>query len=180
MICAILAAAGPQRSRVLATLYKDERCAALSIFPMLEKVYLERILRKEEVEALSLKLKPHQLALGVAGAGFGDGGAGAGAGVGGDGLTVLVRAVIEHNLLSASKLYNNIAVSELAQLLGVDADQVGLTHRSPNTSCGHPIGVSANFWPNDGRLYVDRCGQQCLPRHPPRFELSVLELNVVL
>jgi hypothetical protein len=44
--CTILAAAGPQRSRMLAQLYKDERSAKLSVFPFLEKVYLERILRK--------------------------------------------------------------------------------------------------------------------------------------
>lgn len=35
--CSILAAAGHQRSRVLATLYKDERCASLPVFPFLEK-----------------------------------------------------------------------------------------------------------------------------------------------
>jgi COP9 signalosome complex subunit 4 len=108
--CAILAAAGPQRARVLATLYKDERCSKLAIFPMMEKVYLERILRKAEVDAFSLTLKPHQLAAG-----------------GGDGLTVLTRAVSEHNLLSASKLYNNITVQELGSLLGVDAEQAERT-----------------------------------------------------
>ncbi|KAK3038132.1 hypothetical protein RJ639_029586 [Escallonia herrerae] len=43
--CTILAAAGPQRSRVLATLYK---------------VYLERILRKPEIDAFSEELKGHQ------------------------------------------------------------------------------------------------------------------------
>ena len=47
--CCILAAAGPQRSRVLANLYKDERCARLPVFSFLEKVYLERILRRQEV-----------------------------------------------------------------------------------------------------------------------------------
>jgi COP9 signalosome complex subunit 4 len=49
--CCILAAAGPQRSRVLANLYKDERCARLPVFTFLEKVYLERILRQQEVRA---------------------------------------------------------------------------------------------------------------------------------
>jgi len=92
-------------------LYKDERCATLPIFPIMEKVYLERILRQPEVEAFSLGLKPHQLA------------SSADAG----GLTVLARAVSEHNLLSASKLYNNITVAELGQLLGVDADQAERT-----------------------------------------------------
>lgn len=38
--------AGPQRSRMLATLYKDERSSRLDVFPFLEKVYLERILRR--------------------------------------------------------------------------------------------------------------------------------------
>ena len=47
--CCILAAAGPQRSRVLANLYKDERAPRLPVFPFLQKVYLERILRRDEV-----------------------------------------------------------------------------------------------------------------------------------
>lgn len=37
-ICTILASAGPQRSRMLATLYKDERSAKLDIYPILEKM----------------------------------------------------------------------------------------------------------------------------------------------
>ncbi|ONI32714.1 hypothetical protein PRUPE_1G381600 [Prunus persica] len=85
--CTILAAAGPQRSRVLATLYK---------------VYLERILRKPEIDAFSEELKPHQKALLP------------------DNFTVLDRAMIEHNLLSASKLYTNISFDELGTLLGIE------------------------------------------------------------
>ena len=49
VVCCILAAAGPQRSRMLATLYKDERISRLPSFTFLEKVFFERILRKEEV-----------------------------------------------------------------------------------------------------------------------------------
>jgi COP9 signalosome complex subunit 4 len=44
--CTILAAAGPQRSRMLSTLYKDERAEKLPVYPFLEKVFLERILRR--------------------------------------------------------------------------------------------------------------------------------------
>ena len=99
MVCTILAAAGPQRSRVLATLFKDERCAALPTYTMLSKVYLGRILTRDAVQAFAAELKPHQLA------------------VGGDGLTVLDRSVIEHNLAAASKLYNNIQLGELGTLL---------------------------------------------------------------
>ena len=40
-----------------------------------------------------------------------------------DGSTVLDRAVTEHNLLSASKLYKNISFSELGSLLGIDANK---------------------------------------------------------
>ncbi|KAF8406404.1 hypothetical protein HHK36_008491 [Tetracentron sinense] len=99
--CTILAAAGPQRSRVLATLYKDERCSKLKIYPILQKVYLERILRKPEIDAFAEELKAHQKALLP------------------DNSTVLDRAMIEHNLLSASKLYTNISFEELGTLLGI-------------------------------------------------------------
>jgi COP9 signalosome complex subunit 4 len=50
-------------------------------------------------------LKPHQLALLA------------------DNSTVLDRAVIEHNLLSASNLYNNITFAELGMLLEISSDK---------------------------------------------------------
>ncbi|OAY70078.1 COP9 signalosome complex subunit 4 [Ananas comosus] len=103
--CTILAAAGPQRSRVLATLYKDERCSKLKIYPILQKVYLERILRKPEIDAFAQELKAHQKALLP------------------DNFTVLDRAMIEHNLLSASKLYTNISFDELGTLLGIPPEK---------------------------------------------------------
>lgn len=99
--CAILAAAGPQRSRVLATLYKDERCTRLPMFAVLEKVYKDRILRQSEVQSFAATLSEHQLALLP------------------DGSTVLDRSVTEHNLLAASRLYENITFEELGRLLGV-------------------------------------------------------------
>ena len=61
-ICCILAKAGPQRSRILANLYKDERTRSLPIFPFLQKVYLERILRQDEVRPhFTAVAEPHQL-----------------------------------------------------------------------------------------------------------------------
>ena len=44
--CAILAPAGPQRSRLLGTLYKDERSARLPSHGVLERMFMERLLRK--------------------------------------------------------------------------------------------------------------------------------------
>ncbi|KAJ3120247.1 COP9 signalosome complex subunit 4 [Nowakowskiella sp. JEL0407] len=109
--CAVLASAGPQRSRMLATLYKDERVRErqefkdVGVYAILEKVFLERVLRKHEVEEFAKSLKSHQMARL------------------GDGTTVLERAVIEHNLLSASRLYNNIRFDELGALLGIGEEQ---------------------------------------------------------
>eukprot|EP01090_Pellita_catalonica_P000623 TRINITY_DN10429_c0_g1_i1.p1 TRINITY_DN10429_c0_g1~~TRINITY_DN10429_c0_g1_i1.p1 ORF type:complete len:388 (+),score=83.39 TRINITY_DN10429_c0_g1_i1:58-1221(+) len=103
--CAILAKAGPQRSRVLATLYKDERTPNVAIFDVLQKMYLGRVLRKQEIEKFSKDLKSHQTATLS------------------DGSTVLDRAVIEHNLLSASKIYNNITFEELGSLLEIPSDK---------------------------------------------------------
>ncbi|KAI4233457.1 MAG: hypothetical protein L6R40_007054 [Gallowayella cf. fulva] len=105
IICAVLAPAGPQRSRALAKLYKDERALHLAEFGMLEKMFLDRLLSPEEVSRFSENLQPHQLAKTA------------------DGSTVLAKAVIEHNLLSVSRLYDNIGVDELATLLGLDADK---------------------------------------------------------
>ncbi|KAJ3047505.1 hypothetical protein HK097_011469 [Rhizophlyctis rosea] len=110
--CAVLAPAGPQRSRILATLYKDERVRehpeirTLGLYSLLSKMYLGRVLRTSEVLDFSSTLRPHQLAK------LGDGV-----------TTVLDRAVMEHNLLSASRLYNNITFEELGNLLGIKMEE---------------------------------------------------------
>ena len=103
IICAVLAPAGPQRSRTLGKLYKDERTPQVAEFGILEKMFLDRLLSTVEVTKFADKLAPHQLAQTA------------------DGSTVLAKAVIQHNLLSASRLYNNIGVRELGVLLGLDA-----------------------------------------------------------
>ena len=103
--CAILAPAGPQRSRALAKLYKDERAPQCPEFSILEKMFLDRLLTKEEVTKFSSNLAPHQLAKTS------------------DGSTVLAKAVVEHNLLSASRLYSNISLHGLGLLLDLDAEK---------------------------------------------------------
>lgn len=103
--CAVLAPAGPLRSRSLAKLYKDERAHQVAEFGILEKMFLDRLLSKEEVDKFAANLMPHQLAKTA------------------DGSTVLAKAVVEHNLLSASRLYNNIGVKELGGLLDLDAEK---------------------------------------------------------
>ncbi|AEO65497.1 7272b5b2-4755-4183-87d3-3f840e9af7c2 [Thermothielavioides terrestris] len=103
--CAVLAPAGPLRSRTLGQLYKDERSAGLEEHGILEKMFFDRLLSAAEVEKFAQGLAPHQLATTS------------------DGSTVLARAVVEHNLLSASRLYSNIGFDELGLLLGLDGDK---------------------------------------------------------
>lgn len=104
-ICAVLAPAGPQRSRALGKLFKDERAVQLEEFGMLEKMFLNRLISPQEVAKFADKLSPHQLAQTS------------------DGSTVLAKAVIEHNLLGASRLYSNMGIAELGMLLGLGADK---------------------------------------------------------
>ncbi|KAJ5936258.1 hypothetical protein N7454_005556 [Penicillium verhagenii] len=99
--CAVLAPAGPQRWTTLSRLYKDDRASSVEEFSILEKMFLDRLLTPEEVVAFAKKLAPHQLAVTA------------------DGTTVLDKAVIEHNLVAASKLYENITADALASILGL-------------------------------------------------------------
>lgn len=103
--CAVLAPAGPLRSRALGRLYKDERVATLEEYPILEKMFLDRLLSSEEVAKFAEGLAPHQLAKTS------------------DGSTVLAKAVVEHNLRGASRMYNNIGFEALGLLLGLDGDK---------------------------------------------------------
>jgi COP9 signalosome complex subunit 4 len=66
-------------------------------------MFFDRIIRSNELREFSEMLQTHQKALTA------------------DGSTILDRAVIEHNLLSASKLYNNISFEELGTLLEIPA-----------------------------------------------------------
>ncbi|KAH9943435.1 uncharacterized protein BXZ73DRAFT_40515 [Epithele typhae] len=126
--CAILAPAGPNRSRVLASLCRDERTQDLSSFKILEKMFRDRILRSSEIKEFEGTLKAHQLArievsandrLAAVVADDADDTAGPGASTRKGPSTVLDRAVMEHNLLASSKVYNNITFKGLGALLDV-------------------------------------------------------------
>ncbi|KAF2253426.1 COP9 signalosome-like protein complex subunit 4 [Trematosphaeria pertusa] len=105
IVCAVLAPAGPQRSKMLAKLYKDDRANQVDDFPILEKMFFDRLLSPAEIKTFAEKLQPHHLAKTA------------------DGSTVLDQAVLQHNLVGASKLYNNIGFDQLGELLGIDAEK---------------------------------------------------------
>jgi len=105
IICTVLAPAGPQRGKMLNRLYKDDRASLADDFAILEKIFFDRLLSPAEIKAFASKLEPHHLAKTA------------------DGSTVLDKAVLEHNLLGASKLYSNIGFDQLGELLGIDAEK---------------------------------------------------------
>ena len=105
IICAVLAPTGPLRGRMLGKLYKDDRANQVCEYGILEKIFLDRLLSPEEVKTFAEKLQDHQKATTS------------------DGSTVLNKAVLEHNLLGASRLYSNIGIEQLGVLLGIDAEK---------------------------------------------------------
>lgn len=120
--CAVLAPAGPNRSRLLAALCRDERTAELQTYNILTKMFLGRILRSEEVKEFEGTLKAHQLAkislsssdrVALADEDTNDPTISKRTGP----ATVLDRAVMEHNLLASSKIYDNITFRGLGALL---------------------------------------------------------------
>ncbi|KXN89619.1 COP9 signalosome complex subunit 4 [Leucoagaricus sp. SymC.cos] len=125
--CAVLAPAGPNRSRVLASLYRDERSADLPTYNILSKMFLDHILRPAEIKEFEQTLKPHQLAKVAISSNdrlasasnddsYNDDNEPATSTRTGP-STVLDRAVMEHNLLASSKIYNNITFRGLGALL---------------------------------------------------------------
>uniref|UniRef100_A0A0N5A823 COP9 signalosome complex subunit 4 n=1 Tax=Syphacia muris TaxID=451379 RepID=A0A0N5A823_9BILA len=102
--CAILASPGGQRSRMLTSLYKDERCERLPSYGILEKMHLERIIKQEEVAEFEKTLPEHERT-------FVDGG------------SILEKAVVEHNIIAIGNIFVNISFDQLAQLLNIEVSR---------------------------------------------------------
>jgi len=110
--CAVLGKAGPQRTRVLGLLYKDERIRNLEQLPkytshasILTKMYTQQLLRADELNSFEATLAPHQIALTA------------------DGFTVPQKAVIEHNMVATGKIYDDITFTQLGYILRLDANK---------------------------------------------------------
>jgi len=104
MKCTILSPAGPNRARLLAKFYKDERSSQLPGAKLVEKMFMERLIEKSDYAAFEETLAEHQMRLTK------------------EGWTLLQKAVIEHNLIAASKVYNNISLEDLAKILSVNVE----------------------------------------------------------
>ena len=102
MTCACLAKAGPQRSRIMDTLHRDARAPMIDGYFMLDKMYRQQLVRKEDVEKFRGLLLPHHYA-DLPG-----------------GLTVYDRAIVQHNLLAASRIYESVSFKQLGLLLDIE------------------------------------------------------------
>lgn len=115
LAAAFLAGAGHQRARLLATLYKDERCQAFAAYPVLENMFMGRLINRSSLQSLEPLLHKYYSHLLQSSS---------------DSSstmtpvqTLLERAVIEHNMLAASLIYNNISLTNLGCLLEITSDQ---------------------------------------------------------
>merc|ERR1712113_534748 len=84
---------------------KDERIRGVEHYEILHKMYMERLIRGSEVQKFEESLLPHQKA------------------TMGDGETVLERAVLQHNVLAASRVYKNMRLPDLGNLLEVTPER---------------------------------------------------------
>lgn len=66
----------------------------------------DQLLSRDELKNFESILQPHQKA------------------VMSDGFTIPEKAIMEHNLTAVGKIYKNIKISELAVLLGLEANRV--------------------------------------------------------
>lgn len=105
IICAVLSPAGPQRNTMLRTLYNDERSQIVGevVYSVLCQCYFDRLLSRKDIDALAAECSDHHL-MPLS-----------------DGTTVLTRGLIDHNVLSLSRIYVNISLHDLAVLLDLES-----------------------------------------------------------
>ncbi|TYJ52145.1 hypothetical protein B9479_007270 [Cryptococcus floricola] len=111
---AILAPSGPRRSRILASLNRDDRVHQElpgRLGQMLKKMLEGWIVRAEEVREFESGLEGHQRAT-VEGGG-----------------TVLERAIREHNIGACAKVYDNISFDSLGSILSLPPSTAERTAR---------------------------------------------------
>ncbi|CAH7684052.1 expressed protein [Phakopsora pachyrhizi] len=144
MVCAILAKAGPARTRILRDLYRDNRTRELPNIAILSKMFYDQLIRPDELVEFKKTLKTHHLAklnnsFAILDEEDDDDNSNSNDDedrrmiVGEDGEsclrkeqvlrdgpeTVLDQSIIQHNLLSTSKLYRNISFRALGKYLGL-------------------------------------------------------------
>lgn len=167
--CAILAPSCSQRQRMLGTLYKDERLPQLESnsqyathSSILSKMYMEQIIRRDrELVIFENALADHQKAIMS------------------DGLTIFQRALMEHNIVAASRIYSNIYLSSLAELLSISLEK---TEKAASKMILEGF-LMASIDQVDGILYFEKYGEkygESLVEWDGAIEGFCLQLNAVV
>lgn len=105
LTCAILAPAGPQKSRIISVYHKDMRSQKLEFYDVLDKMFLGRVIKRPDVKSFDDSLQVHQKTVSQ------------------EGYSVLDKALIEHNIEVISKIYTNISFEELGRFLEIDPEK---------------------------------------------------------
>ncbi|TMS34125.1 hypothetical protein L596_001771 [Steinernema carpocapsae] len=102
--CTVLATPSQKKTNLLTALCKDDRCASLPTFAVINKMFKKMIIHPCELEFFEANLKDHQKKS-----------------VGGS--SMLQKAIVEQNMLAASQLYKNVSFDVLGKMLGINADR---------------------------------------------------------
>ncbi|CAH8626618.1 unnamed protein product [Heterobilharzia americana] len=132
LAAALLSGASQQRARLLATLYKDERCQTFDAYPVLENMFMGRLINRSSLsilEPLIIKHYPHLLQsssqVDTEAANTEDTSLKLSSPPSNDCSVqkLLERALIEHNVLAISLIYNNISLESLGLLLEIPTNE---------------------------------------------------------
>jgi len=83
----------------------DTNVRELPVFPFLEKIAFRRIIRADEAKEFQAFLSPHHIEVRA------------------DGVSAFQQAIMEHNLVSMMRTYENISFDHLGEILGVSDAQ---------------------------------------------------------
>ena len=96
------------------------------------------------------------------------------------GSSILDRAVVEHNLLSASKLYNNITFQELGALLEIPATKVTYTRKNAQVAKICSQAVDKLFSHVVGIRFEASCLHGFIKTHTIMIQLYVVNFVTIL
>uniref|UniRef100_A0A1A9WCS1 PSMD12/CSN4-like N-terminal domain-containing protein n=1 Tax=Glossina brevipalpis TaxID=37001 RepID=A0A1A9WCS1_9MUSC len=100
IICTILSPVCELRSALLAQLYQDPRIKSLLAHEIIEKMHLLIVVKRPELQQFETLLQEHHKTITA------------------DGLSILDRAIIEHNVMAGDKVCDIIAFDALAAMSG--------------------------------------------------------------
>lgn len=159
ILCTVLATTGPRRSRIMAQLYSDSRSQALPSFPILEKMFRGQIIRSNEADKFGQLLEPKHIVQDS------------------NGKTSLENAITKHNLVAASKVYNNIRLEQLAELLGLASSAEAEALASSMVSKGQLEGSIDQI---EGIIEFSAGGSSSLAAWDSRIEEACLEVSKIV